>query len=53
MATIADLTDKIFGGINQGEFTASVFIDLRKAFDTINHSILCKKTRYVWNQKCK
>ena len=43
VATIADLTDEIFDGINKGNFTASVFIDLRKAFDTVNHTILSSK----------
>ena len=29
--------------MNNGQLTIALFIDLRKAFDTVNHNILCKK----------
>ena len=40
-ATIADLTDDIFQQINHGNTTLAAFMDLRKAFDTVNLEILC------------
>ena len=46
IATIADLTDDILSGLNEKEYTLAAFIDLKKAFDTINHSILLRKLPY-------
>ena len=41
--TIADLTDDLFEGVNKGDTTLAAFIDLKKAFDTVNVDILLKK----------
>ena len=43
ISTIADLTDDFFNQINMGNTTLAAFIDLRKAFDTVNLHILKKK----------
>ena len=47
MDTIAKFTNDIFEGINNREITTAVFIDLAKAFDTVNHTILLKKLGYI------
>ena len=36
-------TDKFLWAMDKGELTGAVFIDLTKAFDTVNHSILLSK----------
>ena len=36
-------TDQCYSCLNKGHYLASVFWDFSKAFDTVVHSILCKK----------
>ena len=43
---IIELVDKIAKGIDQGKYTLGIFLDLSKAFDTINHKILIKKLEH-------
>uniref|UniRef100_A0ABM0MXH9 RNA-directed DNA polymerase from mobile element jockey-like n=1 Tax=Saccoglossus kowalevskii TaxID=10224 RepID=A0ABM0MXH9_SACKO len=41
--SVIDLAQKILDEIDQGNVVLGVFLDLRKAFDTVNHSILLRK----------
>ena len=34
---LATICDKLLSNFNNNKFTCSVFLDLSKAFDTINH----------------
>ena len=43
LSTIADLSDDFFNQVNSGNTTMAVFVDLRKAFDTVDLGILLKK----------
>ena len=40
--TIMNLVGKIIHGMNKGQLTIAAFLDLSKAFDTLNNSILVK-----------
>ena len=43
--SLSDITEKIRNTIENKKYGCGVFIDLKKAFDTVNHDILLKK----WN----
>ena len=46
---VLEMTDKISEAIDNNHFSIGVFIDLSKAFDTLDHNILLKKTKLLWN----
>ena len=37
--------------LDSGHIVAGVFIDLEKAFDTVNHKILCEKLNYYGSRR--
>ena len=45
MATI-ELTDSLFQNLDMGKLPISIFLDLSKAFDTLDHNILFKKLEH-------
>ena len=44
--TLVSITEKIREAIDTGHFACGVFIDLQKAFDTVDHKILIAKLEY-------
>ena len=43
---LMEITEKIKESIDNGKYGRGIYIDLRKAFDTVNHNILIKKLEH-------
>ena len=43
---LVDITETIREALDNGKFACGIFIDLQKAFDTVNHDILINKLNY-------
>ena len=44
--SFVEITEKIKESIDSGKFGCGIFIDLKKAFDTVNHDILLRKLEH-------
>ena len=43
---VLELVNQIFQGFENKEYTIGIFVDLKKAFDTVNHNILIDKLKF-------
>ena len=43
---MAQITEMIKVSIDSGKFGCGIFVDLRKAFDTVNHEIILTKLEH-------
>ena len=48
---VSELLAEIIKGNQEGLYTVSIFLDLSKAFDTLEHEVLLKKTRKIWHKR--
>ena len=48
---LIDITETVRKALDDNEFACGVFLDFKKAFDTVNHRILLKKTRTLWSKR--
>ena len=48
---ISELIGQIVKGHERQEHTAAIFLDLSKAFDTLDHELLLKKIGNLWNKR--
>ena len=52
---VATIYDEFLENVNRGLHTCAIFLDIKKAFDTIDHQILLKKLYHygfrgkIWN----
>ena len=43
LTCLLKIADDWYNGLDNGEMVSSVFIDLKKALDKVDHDLLCKK----------
>ena len=48
---LLELVEELISSIDKRNKTIGVFIDLKKAFYTIDHDIILKKARQVWGKR--
>ena len=44
--TLINITENIRNALDSGQFACGIFVDLQKAFDTVDHEILLKKLNH-------
>ena len=48
---LIDIYNEILMNIIEKKITCSIFLDLAKAFDSLNHRYIIEKIRKIWNKR--
>ena len=43
---LPEVTDYIYKSLDEGNYVTGIYIDLKKAFDTVQHQILLQKLQH-------
>ena len=50
---LIDITESVRKALDDGKIVFGVFVDLQKAFDTVDHKILIDKLKLRYKRNCK
>ena len=48
---LMSLTEMVRNALDNSKFACGIFVDFQKAFDTVDHNVLIRKTRTLWDQR--
>ena len=52
LTALIQMCDEFYQNLDNGKLNGVVFLDIRKAFDSVDHKILLCKMKTIWFEKC-
>ena len=49
---LLELAEEITSSLDNNKYAIGVFVDLKKAFDTVDHDVLAKQITFLWCVWC-